>query len=916
VFVRQLKFFSVATFVSLLIFSSAQKTFAQIPSPFDSVTANQSDSLLILPADSVRVDTLQAGSDLDAPIDYEAHFIDNLVEERITYLLGSAVVKYKTMTLEAGKITVYWNQRLIIAEPLPDTLLANGQATNGAANDSSAKPARGLSAGDSLAKAPHGFGVGDSLTKARRGFPVFTDGGDRMVGERMEFNFATEKGRVLRGRTEFQDGKYYGAQIKRVGDKILNVSRGTYTTCDLEEAPHFHFWSRKMKIVLQENVIARPIVLFIGKIPMAVLPFGFFPTRSGRRSGLIIPRYGESQLEGRFLKEMGYYWAISDYFDARATVDYYERSGWYAKGGFRYAKRYSFGGDISGSITRKNFVLLDNSQRRWDVSFSHNQTLGQTASLRAYGSFASSNDFYRYFSNDRDDQLRRNLISQATFSKSFGSGTSLSLNLSEQKDLQDGSFVRTLPQFNIYFGQRQLFGRKESSQPSSQRGSAGGTEDRPWYENFYYNLSSNAENRYTKGDSSTAPVEKLSRASHNLGLSFNNPKRFFGWLMLNQGLQVSEDWFDRTTDYSPDSTQKKADRDIKKGFAARHIFSYNASASTKIYGTFFPKIGPVTALRHVVTPSIGFSYRPDFSDPRWGYFEQVTLKGSRGDSIVTLDRFDGSTPRGKLGSMNISVGNLFQIKTGPEDKPKKIDLFNLNFSTSHNFAVKDFKQSDLSTSLFANPAQSISLSMNMSHSFYDYDRATGQRINRLLYKKHGIFSGRYVRLTNVNIGANFRLQGRSGESGASGSQPPAQAEALEEAPPFAEEDRFSPEQFFTDTSVPWQASFSLSYNINRSNPLNPSKTAQLSLTNANVQLTKNWRVNFSGQFDLREKTVVYQSYSIYRDLHCWEMSFTWTPGGFRQGFYFRLNIKAPLLQDIKIERQGGRTSVFGGGPYY
>jgi hypothetical protein len=315
----------------------------------------------------------------------------------------------------------------------------------------------------------------------------------------------------------------------------------------------------------------------------------------------------------------------------------------------------------------------------------------------------------------------------------------------------------------------------------------------------------------------------------------------------------------------------------------------------------------------VVTPSIGFSYRPDFSDPRWGYFRQVTL---RGDSTVRLDRFNGSTPRGKLASMNISVSNLFQMKTGPEDKPKKIDLFTLNFSTSHNFAAKEFQQSDLSSSLFANPSQNISLNMSMSHSFYDYD-STGRRINQLLYKRHGIFSGRYLRLTNVNVGASFRLQGRSGEAAGAGQQPLAESqEEADELLPVPVQDRFTPEQYFSDTSVPWQASFSLSLNINRSNPLRPTKTAQLSLSNADIRLTKNWRVGVSGQFDLLEKTIIDQRYTIYRDLHCWEMQFFWTPSGFRSGFYFRLSIKAPLLQDIKLERRGGRTSVFGGGPYY
>jgi lipopolysaccharide assembly outer membrane protein LptD (OstA) len=278
--------------------------------------ASEMDSLTISPPDSARADSVRQKSDLDAPIDFEAQYEENLIEERITYLVGKAKVKYKTMTLEAGKITVDWNKRLLIAEPLPDSLVANGQADDGQAAN----------------------GASDSLAKVERGFPKFSDGGDELTGERMEYNFATEKGRVLRGRTQLQDAKYFGAQIKRADDKTLFVSRGIYSTCDREEEPHFHFWSRKMKIVLQENVVAKPIVLFIGKIPLLALPFGFFPTRSGRHSGLIIPRYGASEREGRYLREMGYYWAINDYLDTKATADFYERSGWFFRGDFRYAR--------------------------------------------------------------------------------------------------------------------------------------------------------------------------------------------------------------------------------------------------------------------------------------------------------------------------------------------------------------------------------------------------------------------------------------------------------------------------------------------------------------------------------------------------------------------------------------------------
>jgi len=869
-----LKIFNIAVFFLSPCFASAQ-----VPALRDSITISKTDSLaLAAPADTTR-----EKSDLDAPVDFEAQKEDHDLENRITYLYGRAKVTYKSMTLEAGMITVDWNKRLLIAEPLPDSLMTNSRATNGA----------NKSARD------------DSLAKAERGYPIFSDGGDRMTGERMEYNFASEKGRVLRGRTEFQDGKYFGSQIKRVDSQTMFVSNGIYSTCDHEDAPHFHFWSRKMKIEVQKNVVAKPIVLFIGKIPMAILPFAFFPTQSGRRSGLIVPRFGASQFEGRYLRELGYYWAISDYFDARTTVDYYERSGWLARGNFNYAKRYAFTGSINGSFTRKNFVIDQSKERRWDIAFGHNQTFGRSAYLNASGTFASAN-FYRFFSSNRQEQLRRTLLSQATFSKSFGNSTSFSAAVSDFKNLDTGSFERLLPSFSISFGQRQLFGKRDLS----KRASTGKVEERHWYENFYYNLSSSAQNRYSKA-SDTSKVDRLSSANHNMSLSLNGIKAFFPWLSLNQSMQITENWFDRATEYSVQPDGKVGSK-TQKGFAALHVFSYNASANTKLYGTFQPNLGPVRALRHVMEPSLGFSFRPDFSDPFWGYFQQVTLPDG---TTQKLDRFNGATPRGKQASLNMSLRNLFQMKTGPDDKLKKIDLFTLTFFTSHNFAVPEFKQSDLSSSLFANPTQNISFNMSASHSFYEFDEKLGRTVNRFLFKKNrGIFDNRYLRLTNINVGSSFRFQGKSGEAGA---RPSAERdEESEETLPGLARDRLAPETYFTDTTVPWQASFSLSLNHNRSNPTKPSTTSQLTLDNANLQLTKNWRVGLYAAFDLREKNMIDQRYTIFRDLHCWEMQFFWTPTGFSKGFYFRLGIKAPMLQDIKLEKRGGRTSVFGGSSYF
>ena len=822
-------------------------------------------------ADDTLITVPSSETDLSDPIQYDARIIDNDVVNRITYLIGDAVVKYQDLTIEAGKITLDLNKRILIAEALAETLHV---------------------AADSLA----GNGHADTVRVQMVGYPVFSDGKEQMRGERMEYNFITKKGLVVRGRADYEGGKYLGQQIKRASPKVLYVSRGIYTTCENEDKPHFHFWARRMKIILGERVIAKPIVMFLGKIPVAALPFGMFPTQKGRRSGLIVPRYGVSAREGRYLRELGYYWAASDYFDARATVDFYEKSGWLFKLGINYALRYNFTGGLSGSLTRKNFAS-GQVERRWDLSIRHNQTLGKTASFRVNGTFVSDNSYYKDFSFNANQRLTRRLISRGTFSKRWPKKrASLSLSLSEEKDLEDGSITRLLPSLQLYFNERKLFGGNKEK----QRGQ--GTGGDRWYENIYFRYNATLQSRYTRtavnADSGIYIDDRRSFANHDISLRMSGPAKLFGWLRLSQNLTIDEDWFDRAAVYEDSSFARTEER----GFFQRRTFSYNASANTTLYGLFNTRIGAVRAFRHVVTPSLSFSYRPDFSDPRWGYYMEVLDPQG---NVVRKDRFSG-TPSGKLASMNLSIGNLFQMKLQRGKEEKKIDLFRLNISTGYNFAAKEKKLRNISTSLNAQPSRQINVSLSMSHSPYAFEpvsETTGREINRYLWQENGIFSGKWLRLTSLNLSSSFRFQSK-GENASSNE---------DENEPLLES-RF--EESPMDYRIPWRIQFTFRYSVSKFNPLKPTRRAYIDISQAEFKISKNWRIQFRGQIDLIKKQLTGQNWSIYRDLHCWEASLHWTPIGIGKGFFFRINLKAPQLQAIKFEKYGGRRSIFGGSYLY
>ena len=857
--------------------------------------------------DSVKIPEAPAPQrgtvDVDTTITYEARVVDNLLDERKTFFIGNAVVKYRNMTLQAEKITLDWDNNLMIAEGIPDTVWEKMPNPN------------------------------DSTAVVNwKGTPALIEGGTQTRGFKMLYNYRTEKGIMVRGRTEMEGGKYFGTQIKKVGKKVFNASYGTYTTCDREEDPHFHFAARRMKMIINDKVIAKPIIMYIGNIPVAALPFAVFPHRKGRHSGIVVPRYGESAREGRYLRGLGYYWAANDYFDARTTVDFFEKSGWLFRGGMNYAVRYKMRGAISGSLTRKNFSS-GYQDRRWDLRISHNQTIDQTTQLVASGNFISDKSFYRDLSANQSARLQRELRSNATFSKSWPKHKlSLSANVSQVHDLEDDVARTTFPQLTFRKGQAQIFKPKKDDRGRRSKTGSRSKKDSKWYHSIYYGYNSSLLNSSTErliktNQDTTKERQTTRRVNHNLSLSMSSPKKFFGWLNLNQSANLKEDWFDETKEYFWDKEEGKIDSRQVKGFAPRHTFNYSASATTKIYGMFTPNICDIQAIRHVVTPSLSFSYQPDFSQDKWGYFQTVT---DTSGNTYQKDRF-GGTPSGGAKRVSLSVCNLFQMKRGEGENERKFDLFTLDFNTGFNFKAKQYKMSDIRSSLRANPLKNFSLSASTVHSAYRYDTLQKRRINSYLFEDGGWRSGEFLRLTNFSFNASIRLVGQTqarkkdtetdslgigmtGEEFGVEGYPEREQEELSvlEETAISRGDRFEADEIFRGINIPWRVNLTFSYTLDKSrDPSHPTRRYYVDISGAEVKLTRNWRIGYRAHYDLKENIVTSHQFTFHRDLHCWEAQFIWVPSGPYKRFYFRINIKAAHLRDIKLERGGGVSRMYG-----
>jgi len=841
-----------------------------------------------LQLDSTLTDTSLSESELDTVVNYSAQNVDFSFNPRITILTGNAKVSYKTMELKAHKIEVHWEDDLLFAEGRLDTV-----------------------------KLDSSVGGGDSLVW--KDLPRMKDGSEIIDGHDMVYHMKSRRGKVSQGVTQYEDGLCRGVTIKKVDEDVLNIRSGYYTTCE-HDPPHYNFWARDLKLVIKERVIARPVVLYFGPVPVMIFPLAVFPASGGRRSGLEIPTYGESASQGRFFRDLGYYWAPNDYFDVRMLLDFYERYGIQTTSRINYAKRYRFNGNVLGSLTKKRFETR--VEDRWRISSFHRHTLSPTMSLIVKGDYQSDASYQRDLSDNLFERMKLLMTSEATLDKRWtGTPYSGSINVKHSESLTTGAVTQMLPSVSFIRRNLPLIPQSEDAEP----------EDARWFHKFYFRYSGDGKRtRHVEAEEierwipsppdstqiteySLHPWRYKSGIRHSMSLSAR--QNIFEYFALVQSLNYTENWYDEWLTWSQDSLGS-IDSVKHEGFKARRTFGASMSLSTTMYGLFHPGVFGIDALRHKVDPQISISYTPDFSEPRWGYYD--TFMDSTGREIKK-DRFEGNlygvTPQNENLSLRISVGNLFQYKRLKDDKEIKGDLFDLGLGTSHNFLADSHKWSPLTSLIKLSPKigsedatgllsmiSGFGINLRGSHSFYKLRRDAAGKY----YESRE--SAIPPRLLNYNISASFSISAMKKTASADTSTmdigPSGMIDLEKTEEPTVQTQQWKP------APIPWDASISLNYSEDHRNPdrisMNITTTLRLS-----VQVTPKWDVKYNTNIDLHRRRVTMSGFSIRRDLHCWEGTLTWTPLGSGKGYYLRIGIKSPQLTDVKIEKRKGSTGIMG-----
>ena len=814
----------------------------------------------------------------DSAITYAAREIRIDMDRKYTWLDGEARITFQGMQLEAERIEIDWPLDLLTATGVQDTVWTDSTLT-----------------------------VIDSVYT--RGAPVFNDQDGEIRGAEMVYNFRTRRGRIQQGRTEFGDGYYYGSRIKKREGAALHISSGEFTTCDRKN-PHYHFYSPRMKLLVKDKVIAKPVWLYFDRVRTLGVPFAIFSIKTGRRSGLIMPSYSESSRRGHELNHLGWYWAASRFWDAWLKMDYADKGPDYLlDGNVRYRLRDRLNGHANSSW----FISNLSHTRAWDLNLSHDQNLTPYLSVRARISYASSGDYYLNTSENQDTRLQQSMNSSINLAGKIPSWKdSYSVGLSYNQNLVTESGNGHLPVVTYRHGTRALLPQQRDGYLSQLQYSYSSKLDVPFSYSRGTEVSTTVPEIFKELPAIDVPLEQSSvefsefehrvGASHSAGIS--GPLKL-GPLALSPGLQLQEHWVDRYQDLR--QTDGNLDTLEVRGFARRLTFNANTSLSTKIYGLFRPHWGTLEALRHVITPSARLTYRPDFSAPEWGYIDHETVDATR----YELDRFAGSMwgGTGSRRSLTLggSLGNLFQAKVRRNEEEVKTDLLNVQSNLNYDFFAEEYSLGDISSRFSASPlqvfgitnlpVQGLGLELSTVHDMYKRD-SQGNRINRYIFLD-GYGSGpRLPRLQSFSFSTSLSF---SGVTNRAESDTTSQ---LSEDPLL---DRFDPRFDAVDMSIPWNGSLSLYYQESRFDPNNITRNAWLS-GNISFNFTRNWKITWRGRYDLSSHDLVSQQITVYRDLHCWEARFSWTPSGPYESFFLKISVKSPTLRDLKLEKRSGGGS--------
>lgn len=864
--------------------------------------------------DSLHADSLnrERKNGIDAPVDYQA-------EDSMTYeagsgfakLYGNSQVKYQDMDLQSDQIFMQMDSSLVHATGSQDT------------------------------------------TGQKFGTPVFKMGNDTYESDTMAFNFKTKKGLIQNVYTQQDEGFMVSELSKRNEKGELFLQHGRYTTCD-EPHPDFYIALSRAKVRPGKDVVFGPAYLVVADVPLPfAIPYGFFPFTKSYSSGFIMPTYGDETSRGFYLRDGGYYFAMSDKWDLKLLGEIYTKGSWGISAATNYRKRYRYSGSFfasyQNSVTGEKNMPDYVKSTSFKIQWSHRQDskANPYSSLSASVNFATTN----YEPNNLNSMYNPQALTQSTrtssvsWSTTFSSiGMSLSSTFNLNQNMRDSTIGVTLPDLNISIARFYPFKRKH----------AAGKER--WYEKISMSYTGQLSNSITTKENkilhSSLTRDWRNGMKHTIPISGNFT--LFDYLNLTASFNFTDRMYTQKYKRSWDEDNQKEVIDTLTGFHNVYDWNMSMSASTTLYGMYVPsrKIfgDKIVAVRHVFTPTVSFSYAPDFSTSRYGYYDTYQKTDANGNvSTVTYSPYTGTLygvpGQGKTGNISMDIKNNIEMKIRSDDDStgfKKISIIDeLGASMSYNLAAKERPWSDLSTRLRLKLSKSYTLNLNAVFATYAYEAdSVGARPyigTRTEYSK-----GRFGRFQGMSQNISYTLDNKKvanffkwlrGEKVKKDKDKDKKDEEYDTGVETNVDDKMeagkhgarkenagkaeTDEDGYMLFNVPW--SLSIGYGVtmreNTGGRFNydtmryPYKFTQNLNVSGNVRISDGWNISFSSGYDFENHKISMTTASLSRDLHCFNMSCSVVLAPYTSyNFSFRCNA-ATLTDALKYDKRSSYSNA-------
>ncbi|MEI7596359.1 MAG: putative LPS assembly protein LptD [Bacteroidota bacterium] len=834
-----------------------------------------SDSLVIKPnTEIISTDTnkkvKQKKSKLETKIDYKAQdSIRFKIGDKKVYLYGNAVVNYGEINLKAAYIIIDFDKNIVNATYVLDS------------------------------------------NKKEIGVPEFTEGSETFKAKELAYNFDTKKGFIKKIFTQEGDGFMHGNLVKKEPDNTVLVKNGAYTTCNLEH-PHFAIKFDKAKVIPNDKIVTGPAYLSVEDVPTPLMiPFGFFPNVKGQKNGILIPSYGNSANRGYFLEKGGYYIGLGDKMDLQLKGTIYSRGSFGLNGISTYNKKYKYNGNLSVNYSYNRLGEKGASDYSVSKDFLINWQHSQDPKARPRSQFsanvnAGTSKYNKFNSYNVSNFMQNEMQSSISYRTSFGKVFNFSANFRHSQNNATKLINITLP--DVVLSSNRIYPFKRQVAVGSKK----------WYENIGLNYTLNTKNEVTTNVDSLFMMyytknRMKNGVRHSIPISTNF--KLGKYATLTPSMNLNERWyFDYITkncviskDASGHSTAKIVS-DTMRGFKTAHDIDFNLNLTSKLYGLVQFKKGKINAIRHVITPNVGFQYRPDWfvNDFNFRSVQADTAGKVFQEYSIFQNGIFGQPYLKKSGAINASISNNLEMKVRTKKDTvtgfKKIMLIDdLTIATSYDFARDSLNLSPIRLSGRTKLFKNLDVTYNGYFDPYILDSTGLRNINKL----EKDVNNRLVRLTGEDWNFNFIWNISSQKF----SKKPLPAKPTIANTPENQQEleniKNNPDNY-VDYTIPWN--INVSYSMGRSKRYNlltgNKKTITQSLAfSGDISLTKKWKIGYSTSFDLSTKTFVYPSIDIYRDLHCWEMTFHWIPTGFNKQFLFTIKVKSSVLQDLKLTKK-------------